>query len=67
MDESLSITLLVVGLIFLFALRWLLSWWVRTTDILKEMRTLNQQMDRHIALQEAILAVLQRIDRLTVE
>ena len=52
---------LIITIIGIFAMRWLLSWWIRITDVLKELRLTNQRLSQMIQLQRETINALQII------
>lgn len=51
----------IIAIVGIFAMRWLLSWWVRITDVLKELRLTNQKLATLIQCQRDTLTTMQTI------
>jgi hypothetical protein len=58
MEEFLAYGL-IITIAGIFAMRWLLSWWVRITDVLRELRTQNQRLATMIQLQRDTINAIQ--------
>ncbi len=52
---------LIITIIGIFVMRWLLSWWIRITDVLKELRLTNQHLAQVAQLQRDTINALQVI------
>jgi hypothetical protein len=52
---------LIATVIGIFAMRWLLSWWIRITDVLAELRRINLHLAQAAQLQRDTINALQII------
>lgn len=65
MPQNWQIAAVAFAVILVILLRWLLSWWLRTTDILRELRVMNAHFETMEERQSEIIGTLRAIQHNT--